>query len=169
MPREDGERAVRLYVFDADGTLRRTRVPGQPSPRAAGEWELLPDVVPRLRAIRWGDEGARLGIASNQDQIAYGHLTAVMAHTLLMEMAVAATGHAPPPEAVAFCPHALEEPCDCRKPAPGLLLRIMSRYGARAAETLFVGDSPVDAEAARRAGVPFAWAHDFFRRKGERS
>jgi phosphoglycolate phosphatase-like HAD superfamily hydrolase len=45
----------------------------------------------------------------------------------------------------------------------------MSHYGARAAETLFVGDSPVDAEAARRAGVAFTWAHDFFRRNGERS
>jgi D-glycero-D-manno-heptose 1,7-bisphosphate phosphatase len=169
MPREDQERGVRLYIFDADGTLRRTRVPGQPCPRDTDEWELLPDVAPRLRDIRWGDDGARLGIASNQDQVAYGHLTAAMAHALLMDMAVAATGHTPPADAVVFCPHALEAPCDCRKPAPGLLLRIMSHYGARAAETLFVGDSPVDAEAARRAGVAFTWAHDFFRRNGERS
>ena len=34
---------ARLVVFDADGTLRRTTVPGQPCPRASDQWELLPD------------------------------------------------------------------------------------------------------------------------------
>ena len=33
-----------LIVFDADGTLRRTVVPDQPCPRAAGEWILMPGV-----------------------------------------------------------------------------------------------------------------------------
>src|SRR5689334_11626787 len=37
----------RLFIFDADDTLRHTLVPGQPSPRAADEWELLPGVAER--------------------------------------------------------------------------------------------------------------------------
>jgi hypothetical protein len=77
---------TRLYVFDADGTLRRTRVPGQPCPRSPEEWELLPDVVARLAAIPFED-GIELGIASNQDQVAYGHLSAAMARALLAELA----------------------------------------------------------------------------------
>lgn len=162
------DRRYRLYIFDADGTLRRTRVPGQPSPRAPGEWELIPGVASCLHELSWGGDGARLGIASNQDQIAYGHVTEQMARALLLDMAVAAAGHTPPAEAVQLCPHALDVPCDCRKPAAGMLHRIMRYYEVMPAETLFVGDADVDAAAARNAGIAFAWASDFFERNVER-
>jgi HAD superfamily hydrolase (TIGR01509 family) len=39
------------------------------------------------------------------------------------------------------------------KPAPDVLLRAMEAMGATPAETLMVGDTPVDMEAARAAGV----------------
>lgn len=159
MPREPV--AARLYIFDADDTLRRTLVPGQPCPRASGEWELLPGVAERLRAIPWG-RAARLGIASNQDQVGYGLLSEAVARRLLMEMAEAAAGHRPPPEAVQLCPHRLEVPCPCRKPGGAMLERIMAYYGVPRAATLFVGNAATDEEAARRAGVSFVWAHDFF-------
>jgi phosphoglycolate phosphatase len=40
-----------------------------------------------------------------------------------------------------------------RKPDPGGLLEIMTKVGAAASETVFVGDSRHDVETARRAGV----------------
>jgi phosphoglycolate phosphatase-like HAD superfamily hydrolase len=43
-----------------------------------------------------------------------------------------------------------------------MLVRLMHRFGARRDETLFVGDMERDEEAARRAGVRFQWAHEFF-------
>jgi D-glycero-D-manno-heptose 1,7-bisphosphate phosphatase len=153
---------VRLYIFDADGTLRRTRVAGQPCPRAPDEWELIPGVAERLRAIRWGAGGALVGVASNQDQVGYGHLTQRMAHRLLMAMVEAATGYRPPEQAVVLCPHRLDVRCACRKPGAAMLERILDFYGLAPAHALFVGDAPADAEAARRAGVRFVWAHDFF-------
>lgn len=153
--------AARLYIFDADDTLRRTRVRGQPCPRAPGEWELLPGVAERLHALPWG-RGALLGIASNQDQVGYGLLTEAMAHRLLVEMAEAAAGHRPPAEAVQLCPHRREVACACRKPGSAMLERILLHYRVPAARALFVGDAPSDREAARRAGVRFRWARDFF-------
>lgn len=42
-----------------------------------------------------------------------------------------------------------------RKPDPAGTLALMARAGATAAGTVFVGDSRVDAETARAAGVPF--------------
>jgi D-glycero-D-manno-heptose 1,7-bisphosphate phosphatase len=153
---------IRLFIFDADGTLRRTRIPGQPCPRAPGEWELLPGVAERLRAIRWGVDGALLGVASNQDQVGYGHLTQAMAHRLLMDTIESAAGYRPPSEAVVLCPHRLDVACECRKPGHAMLTRIMEYYGVSPRSALFVGDSPNDAEAARRAGVRFTWAHEFF-------
>jgi phosphoglycolate phosphatase-like HAD superfamily hydrolase len=38
----------------------------------------------------------------------------------------------------------------------------MRDCGAAPGETLFVGDTEIDREAARRAGVSFVWAWDFF-------
>ena len=156
-------RRYALVVFDADDTLRRTTVPGQPCPHRPGEWELLPNVREVLGGLRWGSPGwPQLALASKQDRVAYGHLTFEDARTLLRELALAATGHAPPDEALQLCPHALEVSCACRKPHPGMLTRIMEFYGASPAETAFVGNAAADREAAARAGVAFIWAQDLF-------
>jgi D-glycero-D-manno-heptose 1,7-bisphosphate phosphatase len=158
---------VRLFIFDADGTLRRTNVEGQPCPRTADEWELLPNVRETLASLDWGPDGALVGVASNQDQVAYGYLSERTARQLLRDVLVAATGCEPPAHAVQLCPHALDAHCDCRKPSPGMLLRIVRAYGVPPERALFVGDTAVDEEAARRAGIRFTWAHDFFSRNGE--
>ncbi len=165
-----GKAGPRLYIFDADDTLRRTTVAGKVCPHAPGEWELMPGVRERLARVRWGAGGAMLGVASNQDQVAYGHLTAEMAYRLLADLLAAAAGPVDPPPAIRFCPHALEVECACRKPAPGMLLEIVRHFGVVPAEALFVGNARSDREAAERAGIPFAWAHDFFDWKsGDRS
>jgi HAD superfamily hydrolase (TIGR01662 family) len=49
-----------------------------------------------------------------------------------------------------------------RKPSPSMLHEAMRDHGVRPAETIFVGDSDSDREAAEAAGVEFAWARDFF-------
>lgn len=153
---------VRLVIFDADGTLRRTLVPGQPCPHAHDEWELLPGVRECLTAIDWRGRDLRVGVASNQDHVGYGLIDDALARTLLRAAIDAATNNAVPDPVIRLCPHRLEEPCPCRKPAPGMLLDIMREVGAPAASTLFVGDAATDAEAARGAGVRFAWAKEFF-------
>ena len=154
------EKPIKLYIFDADGTLRRTTVPGQPCPNRPGDWELIPGVRERLAEIDW--EGARFAVASNQGGVGMGYLTLEMAYDLLADMVLAAFGRPAPPGAIEVCPHAPHAGCGCRKPSPEMLTRLMHRFGARRDETLFVGDMDRDEEAARRAGVRFAWAHDFF-------
>jgi D-glycero-D-manno-heptose 1,7-bisphosphate phosphatase len=153
---------VRLVIFDADGTLRRTLVPGLPCPHAQDQWELLPGVRECLTAIDWRARNLRVGVASNQDHVGYGLIDDTLARSLLRAAIDAATDNAAPDPVIRLCPHRLEEPCTCRKPAPGMLLDIMREVGASPAATLFVGDTPTDAEAARRAGVRFAWANEFF-------
>ena len=154
--------AWRLVVFDADDTLRTTLVSGQPCPRAPDEWALLPGVRAALADIAWGAGGPALAIASNQDQIAYGHLTEAMSRRMLGDVAEAATGHRPPDTLLLLCPHALGIECACRKPAPGMLHAAMRVAGVSAHETLFVGNAESDAAAARAAGVAFTWAWDAF-------
>src|SRR5690606_28436777 len=50
------------------------------------------------------------------------------------------------------CPHAPEDGCPCRKPAPGLLWRARDELGADLAASWMAGDGARDVEAARRAG-----------------
>lgn len=153
---------VRLVIFDADDTLRRTIVPGQPCPRAPHEWELLPGVREVLGAVDWEGSGVRVGVASNQDQVGYGLIEAAMADRLLRDLVLAATDGRVRDPVIRYCPHVPEVVCDCRKPAPGMLLSILAECGVDPADTLFVGDAPSDAEAARRAGVRFVHATALF-------
>lgn len=51
-----------------------------------------------------------------------------------------------------------------RKPAAGMLTEAMSILPTEATETLMVGDSPEDQQAAIAAGCKFQWAWEFFGR-----
>ena len=51
-----------------------------------------------------------------------------------------------------FCPHLPDEGCDCRKPAPGLLLQAQLKYNINLGTSIMVGDSAKDIECARNAG-----------------
>ncbi len=162
MKQQVGKNSFKLYIFDADGTLRRTTVKGQPCPNKAGEWELMPGVRERLAEIDWRRGEAQFGVASNQGGVGVGYLRFEVAYQLLYEMAEAAFGMKPPEGSIEICPHAPSEGCACRKPEPEMLLRLMRRFDADESQTLFVGDMEKDAEAARRAGVSFMWAREFF-------
>ena len=160
------EAPVRLYIFDADGTLRRTTVDGLPCPNKPGEWELIPGVRERLAEIDWGE--ARFGVASNQGGVGVGYLSLAAARGLLEEMVVEAFNvPRPPPGSIELCPHAPHLGCPCRKPKPLMLERLMRRFGTEPHETLFVGDMDRDEGAARAAGTRFMWAHEFFNRRGQ--
>ncbi len=152
----------RLLIFDADGTLRWTTIPGQQCPNRPGEWRLMPKVRETLRSIPWGKEGSFLGIASNQGGVALGHLSRETAHQLMTDMVAEAIGYVPESTMIEMCTCNPSELCQCRKPAPGMLLKILRHFGMQSAEALYVGDLEIDREAAFRAGIPFTWAWDFF-------
>jgi HAD superfamily hydrolase (TIGR01662 family) len=52
-----------------------------------------------------------------------------------------------------------------RKPASGMLLQAMQDFGVSPEQTLFVGDSEDDQNAAQAAGCHFTWANEFFSRE----
>lgn len=153
---------IRLFIFDADGTLRWTTVPGQKYPLAAHEWRLMPGVARKLAAIPWAEHGPWLAIASNQNGVARGELDEATARGLMHDMLTGVLGEIPPRTRIELCLCDEVLGCACRKPAPGLLLRLITHFGVTPEETLFVGDLALDQEAAQRARVRFAWAHEFF-------
>jgi HAD superfamily hydrolase (TIGR01662 family) len=52
-----------------------------------------------------------------------------------------------------YCPHAPEDGCDCRKPAPGLVREAARWLGVAPERCVVIGDIGADVEAARAAGA----------------
>ena len=113
------DKPIKLYIFDADGTLRRTTVEGLPCPNQPSDWELIPGVRERLAEIDWGAHGAHFGVASNQGGVGMGYLTYEMAYQLLADMVVESFGvNVPPSGSIEICPHSPLANCSCRKLKP---------------------------------------------------
>ncbi len=55
-------------------------------------------------------------------------------------------------DAYFHCPHVPDAQCDCRKPAPGLLLQAEKQLDLDLARSVLVGDKRSDLEAARAVG-----------------
>lgn len=150
----------KLIIFDADGTLRSCKVEGQPCPNKPGEWELLPGVRQLLSAL--DRNGVGIGIASNQGGVGLGYLSYATAHGMLLHTYNQAVGRWPKPGMVRMCHHNPDEGCDCRKPMPGMLMRLMELFQVDQEHTLFVGDRDVDEFAAVNANIDFMYAWEFF-------
>ena len=59
-------------------------------------------------------------------------------------------------DATFYCPHDIEPRCDCRKPAPGMLLSAARLHGIDLRASWMIGDSDNDVEAGRNAGCKTA-------------
>jgi HAD superfamily hydrolase (TIGR01662 family) len=130
-------------LFDRDGTLIEN-VPYNGDPGLVVPMPEAREAVDRLRAA-----GLPVAVVSNQSAIGRGWLTPedVQSVNARVEELLG------PFDWWAVCPHAPDEGCDCRKPAPGLILDTAARLGVDPTECLVVGDSISDMEAARSAGA----------------
>jgi len=135
--------------LDRDGVINR-RIPDGYVTRL-GEFEFLPDAIPGIRAL--SALGRPIIVVSNQAGVAKG-LVAIRALELIttwfVDEIVAGGGRI---DAVYYCPHAPSDKCECRKPKPGLLLRAAEDFGIDLGQSVLIGDTVSDAEAAANAGV----------------
>ena len=125
---------MKLLVLDRDGTLNRQREDYVASP---DEWEPIPgalEAVARLNQAGW-----HMVLATNQSGLGRGifDMAALNAVHAKMHRALAAVGARI--DAVFFCPHAPEDACDCRKPAPGLFQQIADHTGLAAPSIVVAG------------------------------
>lgn len=101
--------------------------------------------------------GWHVTLATNQPGLGRGSLDVneLNAMHLRMQRDLAAVGARV--EAVFFCPHTPEEACDCRKPAPGLLQQIATRYGAEPHEVWVIGQDPKHLLAGEAMQAHVVW------------
>lgn len=126
------------------------------------DFEFMPGAIDAMRQLK--QAGYALVVVTNQSGIARGYYTETQyeALTTQMQQALAEAGAAV--DAVYHCPHhpqgsvaVLATDCDCRKPAPGMILRAAQELHLSLADSIMVGDKASDIEAARAAGVGRAY------------
>ena len=144
---------VRHLILDRDGVLNQ-EAPDHGYILKPADFKWLPGSLAALAAL--SSVGLRLSIATNQSAVGRGLMTAQDLDRVLAAMLEQAQAAGARIAGVFVCRHAPDDHCDCRKPAPGLILSALQESGIPAGETLLVGDDVRDVGAARAAGIAAA-------------
>lgn len=137
----------RAVFLDRDGVLNRAVIKdGKPYPPAGvDEVEIPPGTVEALQRLK--DAGFVLIVVSNQPDVARGVTPKATVEAINDHLAK----HMPI-DRFTMCYHDSGDGCDCRKPAPGMLLAGAQEFDVDLASSYMVGDRWKDIEAGQRAG-----------------
>ena len=145
--------ASKLVILDRDGVINND---SDQYVKSADEWIPLPGSLEAIAELN--QAGYQVTVATNQSGLARGLFTINDLHAMhqkMMDLLAPMGGRV---DSIFFCPHVDEDQCNCRKPLPGLMRDIASRY--RKADSAMpltgvpiVGDSLRDLEAATVLGA----------------
>ena len=137
-----------LVILDRDGVINRD---SREFVKNTDEWRPIPGSIEAIAKL--SRAGYTVAVASNQSGLARGLFdrNALRAMHCKLRRLVAAEGGRI--DRIVVCPHGPGDGCNCRKPAPGLLLRLARHYGTSLDGVPAVGDSLRDLEAAAAAGA----------------
>ena len=115
----------------------------------------VPQALQRLQRAGW-----KLVVVTNQSGIARGYYTEDDYQRLTRHMQALLAKSGVTLDAVLHCPHLPDGPvaayriaCECRKPAPGMLVRAARELSLDLPRSVMVGDKGSDLQAGRSAGV----------------
>lgn len=139
---------TRLVILDRDGVINRD---SREFVKTPDEWIPLPGSVEAV--ARLSSAGYTVAVASNQSGLARGlfnEATLVAMHDKFRALVDAAGGAV---GRIEWCPHGPDDGCECRKPSPGLLVRIGRHYDVALENVPVIGDSMRDLQAAVAVGA----------------
>ena len=154
--------AVNRAVFlDRDGVLNRAILrDGKPYPPASlDQLEVLPGAADALADLK--SRGFLLFVVTNQPDVARGAQTREAVEAIHAELRKQL-----PLDGFFVCYHDDKDRCDCRKPAPGLLLQAAGRHAIQLSESFLIGDRWRDVEAGQNAGCATILVDYRYRERG---
>lgn len=143
-------RGNRFCVFlDRDGVLN----PDTSYPVETKNAVLYPDVVPALQRMQYA--GFKPIVVTNQSGVSRGYFTIDDVHRFNEELRQKLAKHNILMSGRDFyiCPHGNDDNCDCKKPAPGLILNAAKDNSIVLAKSFMIGDKERDVLAGKRAGT----------------
>jgi D-glycero-D-manno-heptose 1,7-bisphosphate phosphatase len=115
------------------------------APRDLANYSFYPDAADAVTALKLA--GFLTVVVTNQPDIGAGLIAVDTVEEMHRRLKAAM-----PLDAIEVCPHTRSDHCDCRKPAPGLLIRAAEEFGIDLARSYMVGDRASDVEAGKAAG-----------------
>lgn len=142
-------------IFDRDGVINELVDRGEgfvvageniryTAPWTVSELKIFPKVASVIQELK--QRGYLTVIATNQPDVAHGLISSV-AFEAMMEQ-IMSLGF----DAAYVCKHTPAHGCDCRKPAPGMLLRAAQEWSIDRTRSFMVGDMETDILAGYSAG-----------------
>lgn len=139
---------MKLVILDRDGVINYD---SDEYIKSVDEFVFIPGSVEAI--ARLNQAGYRVAVATNQSGIGRGYFdldTLNQMHAKLTRALAAIGGQI---EMIAYCPHAPDDECECRKPKTGMLLDIARRLSVSLHNIPVIGDSLRDLESARSVGA----------------
>ena len=148
----------RAIFLDRDGTMNVSK--GFIS--KADDLELIPGTIDAIKAIN--KSGALAIVITNQPVIARGECSFEELHNIHNKLKTLLGEKGAFVDDIFYCPHhpdkgfegevpELKFDCECRKPKTGMIEEAVKKYNIDLSKSYMVGDSTMDLETARNAGV----------------
>ena len=148
----------RAIFLDRDGTINVSK--GFIS--KADDLELIPDTIDAIKAIN--KSGALAIVITNQPVIARGECSFEELHNIHNKLKTLLGKKGAFVDDIFYCPHhpdkgfegevpELKFDCECRKPKTGMIDEAVKKYNINLSKSYMVGDSTMDLETARNAGI----------------
>lgn len=134
---------MQLVILDRDGVINHDSDEYIKSPQ---EWKPIEGSIEAIARLKHAN--FQVAIATNQSGVArrlFSMDTLVDMHNKMLKLIAEVGGQI---DAIAFCPHAPRDDCDCRKPKPGMLIDLAKRFNADLSQVFIIGDSLRDLQAA---------------------
>lgn len=139
---------TRFVLLDRDGVINEDSADYIKTPQ---EWRPLAGSLEAIALLN--RHGYQVAVITNQSGVARGLLdeaTLARIHAKMQRLAAEYGGRI---AAVYYCPHGPDSDCRCRKPKPGLLEQFAADWQVDLADTVMIGDSLRDLEAAWAVGA----------------
>jgi D-glycero-D-manno-heptose 1,7-bisphosphate phosphatase len=115
------------------------------------DFEFIEGIFDTLRYAQ--EKGYLLIVITNQSGIGRGYYTKKDFLDLNQWMCEQFSNQKISISKVYYCPHSPSEPCDCRKPLPGMLHSASRDFTIDFKDSILIGDKESDITAGRNAGV----------------
>ena len=137
-----------MVILDRDGVINHlmdddvTTVDG---------WDPIAGSIEAINRLK--KAGYLVTIASNHSGVSRGHYSEADLQKMHDKMQKLLSTRGASVDGIFYCPHGPEANCICRKPKPGLLFQIASKFKIELSQTPMVGDNISDIKAAKMANA----------------
>lgn len=139
----------KVVLLDRDGVINR-KPPEHDYVKSWSEFEFLPGAIEALKLLT--QNGYDIYIVTNQRSIARGMMDEHDLNVIHEKLKEELEKHDARINRIYYCPHGLDDRCDCRKPKPGMLFQAARGNDFDLTKAIFIGDDERDLQAGDAAG-----------------